>query len=120
MVENTIYCIGGIGGKGGTYEKRLDTVKLDFDRQKKRLNVTGGVLAAGGGGGKAMETACKHVHTKIFTHMRGEVLSKLLDLNVCKVLSKIPLLGDGRADLRCGRWRWERLALFGRGILPTI
>ena len=26
VVENTIYCIGGIGGKGGTYEKRLDTV----------------------------------------------------------------------------------------------
>ena len=25
-MENTIYCIGGIGGKGGTYEKRLDTV----------------------------------------------------------------------------------------------
>ena len=124
VVENTIYCIGGIGGKGGTYEKRLDTVnqewKQSFHRQKKRLSVTGGVLAAGGGGGEAMETACKHVHTKIFTHMRGDVLSKLLDLNVCKVLSKIPLLGDGRADLCCGRWRWERLALFGRGILPTI
>ena len=27
MVENTIYCIGGIGGKGGTYEKRLDSVE---------------------------------------------------------------------------------------------
>ena len=25
--DNTIYCIGGIGGKGGTYEKRLDTVE---------------------------------------------------------------------------------------------
>ena len=27
VVDNTIYCIGGIGGKGGTYEKRLDTVE---------------------------------------------------------------------------------------------
>ena len=68
-----------------------------------------------------MEAACKHVHTKIFTHMRGDVSSKPLSLNVCKVLSKIPLLlGDGRADLCCGRWRWERLALFGRGSLPSI
>ena len=92
MVENTIYCIGGIGGKGGTYEKRLDTVKLNFDRQKKRLNVTGGVLATGGGGGKAMETACKHVHAKIFTHMRGDVfLSTPRILECVQVLSKKPL-----------------------------
>ena len=27
ILDNTIYCIGGIGGKGGTYEKRLDTVE---------------------------------------------------------------------------------------------
>jgi hypothetical protein len=25
--ENTIYCIGGIGGKGGTYERRLESVE---------------------------------------------------------------------------------------------
>ena len=27
FVDNTIYCIGGIGGKGGTYERRLETVE---------------------------------------------------------------------------------------------
>lgn len=27
VIDNTIYCIGGIGGKGGTYEKRLDSVE---------------------------------------------------------------------------------------------
>lgn len=27
VVDNTIYCIGGIGGKGGTYERRLETVE---------------------------------------------------------------------------------------------
>ena len=27
VVENTVYVIGGIGGKGGTYEKRLDSVE---------------------------------------------------------------------------------------------
>ena len=38
-----------------------------------------------------MEAACKHVHTKIFTHMRGDVfLSKLLDLNVCTVFQRDP------------------------------
>ena len=26
-IDNTIYCIGGIGGKGGTYERRLETVE---------------------------------------------------------------------------------------------
>jgi hypothetical protein len=27
FAENTIYCIGGIGGKGGTYERRLESVE---------------------------------------------------------------------------------------------
>ena len=27
VVDNTVYVIGGIGGKGGTYEKRLDSVE---------------------------------------------------------------------------------------------
>ena len=36
VVENTIYCIGGIGGKGGTYEKRLDTVRAaELQRSEK-------------------------------------------------------------------------------------
>ena len=26
-LDNAIYCIGGIGGKGGTYERRLETVE---------------------------------------------------------------------------------------------
>ena len=27
VVEDTVFVIGGIGGKGGTYEKRLDSVE---------------------------------------------------------------------------------------------
>ena len=27
VVDNTVYVIGGIGGRGGTYEKRLDSVE---------------------------------------------------------------------------------------------
>ena len=75
VVENTIYCIGGIGGKGGTYEKRLDTVNGDFVR-KSNAFAAGRVLAVGRGGGEEVEAAGKHVHAKIFTHMRGEILSK--------------------------------------------
>ena len=30
VVENTVYVIGGIGGKGGTYEKRLDSVESSY------------------------------------------------------------------------------------------
>ena len=27
LADDTIYCIGGIGGKGGTYERRLESVE---------------------------------------------------------------------------------------------
>ena len=37
ILDNVIYCIGGIGGKGGTYERRLDTVEcLELDEEGVR------------------------------------------------------------------------------------
>ena len=72
-VDNTVYVIGGIGGKGGTYEKRLDSVEslelaeegggagrrwrqlapMSTPRSSHTCEVMGGLIyVVGGGDGK--------------------------------------------------------------------
>merc|ERR1712223_2147158 len=91
VIDNKIYVIGGIGGKGGTYEKRLDSMEvLDLEsidwKASKRDRIKNGAK------------------WKIVTPMSTPRSSH----SVAAV--------DGRYYLR-GWWgRWQRMALFGRSL----
>ncbi len=108
VVGDTLYVVGGIGGRGGTYERRLDSVEtLDMSDPAARWKfapsmstprsshtvevLDGKIYAVGGGDGEAKGAACS---------------SEVFDIKTGK-WSKI-------AEMKTQRWKCALCVLGGR------